>query len=103
MPPTAADLYDIAKAFLDASITALNQTTEGAPERAFVNAGEPALDCCPQLTVYTQALTEANLAGGSGGLSAPHKINRGGLAQTTLSIMIARCVPTQTEKNGKWI
>jgi hypothetical protein len=99
---TVDDVYNIAAAFLAASIEALNKTPMGAPERAFVSPGEPAMDCCDpgQLSVYTQTLAEANLAGGSGALSAASKINRGGLARAVLSIMIIRCVPSPTTKSN---
>src|SRR5512138_2513465 len=58
------DLYDAATEFLNACIAALDTiplsepTLDGAPTRAFVVGGQPAADCCPQLTVHTPSLGE---------------------------------------------
>lgn len=95
------DLYDIAVAFLAASVAALDKTDEGSPDRAFVSHGQPALDCCPQLTVHTQVLGEVALNGGVGALGPAKRINRGGLAQVTLAIQITRCVPEPTVSASK--
>lgn len=58
------DLYDMAQDFLAACVDALDTipgyepTLDGAPDRAFVVGGQPAADCCPQLTVHTVSLGE---------------------------------------------
>lgn len=49
-------LYDFAVELLNESISALATTSAGAPERAYVAVAQPALDCCPQLTVHVQQL-----------------------------------------------
>ena len=95
-----ADLYNIASAFLAASITALQETAAGPPERAFVAPGDPALDCCDQLTVHTASLGEYDLLTGPGALAKPHAINRGGKPGSTLQIQITRCVPVPREASG---
>lgn len=97
------DLYELAAAFLQAAETALEQTPSGPPARAFVSPGEPALDCCDQLTVHTTLINEADLntRSTSGALGAAKSINRGGVIRVTLEIMVTRCVPTPEEKNGR--
>ena len=99
------DLNDISLAFLAASIDALNKTPEGAPERAFVSPGEPAMDCCPQLSVHTQLLHEVDVRTrtSAGALGAAKQIIRGGAITVTLSIMVIRCVPGNEEKAGRII
>lgn len=60
-----ADLHDQCVELLNASIDALDTIPSlapgllGAPERAFVSAGTPALDCCNQLTVNAAPIAEA--------------------------------------------
>lgn len=58
------DLFAIAQELLDASVDALDTiptfapALAGAPERSFVSPGQPALDCCDQLTVHVASVTE---------------------------------------------
>ena len=58
------DLTDQCNAVLEAAIDALDTIPSlvpgllGAPERAFVCAGTPALDCCNQLTVNANPISE---------------------------------------------
>jgi hypothetical protein len=60
-----ADLFSQCVELLDASVDALDTIPSlapgllGAPERAFVSAGTPALDCCDQLTVNAAPVAEA--------------------------------------------
>lgn len=60
-----SDLYDQCVLVLDAAIDALDTIPTlspgllGAPERAFVCNGQPAFDCCPQLTVNAAPIAEA--------------------------------------------
>lgn len=60
-----ADLYAQCVELLDASVDALDTIPSlapgllGAPERAFVSAGTPALDCCNQLAVNAAPIAEA--------------------------------------------
>lgn len=59
------DLHVLALELLIASIDALDTipNTEpgllGAPDRAYVNSGQPALDCCNQLVVNAASIREA--------------------------------------------
>lgn len=60
-----ADLFTQCEAVLEAAIDALDTIPSlapgllGAPERAFVCSGTPALDCCNQLTVNAAPIGEA--------------------------------------------
>ena len=59
------DLYQQSQEILDACIEALDSIPTfspglgGAPERAFVSQGTPALDCCDQLAVTASPIREA--------------------------------------------
>lgn len=56
------DLFAIAQELLDASVDALDTLAPGlagAPERNFVSPGQPALDCCDQLTVHVASVVES--------------------------------------------
>jgi hypothetical protein len=88
---TVDDLADVAEAFLAAAVTSLSVTPTGAPARRYVSPGEPALDCCGQLTVWTQTLDDAALAAGQGALARPDAIRRGTQPQVSLFIQITRC------------
>jgi hypothetical protein len=92
-----ADLHVLAGDFLDACIDALDTIPTyapglaGAPERTFISPGRPVLDCCDQLAVHVEALTEMNATGS--GQKARHG------ARTNLVTLIAtstRCIPTGT-------
>ena len=93
------DLYAACAELLDASIEALDTIPgflaplEGAPERAYVSPGEPALDCCDQLTVHAQTITEKpTLPAVTGRDVIGGRINLVGFVVT-----IARCVPVPDE------
>lgn len=59
------DLFVQCQELLERSVEALDTIPslvpglQGAPERAFVSAGTPALDCCNQLTVNAAPIREA--------------------------------------------
>ena len=95
------DLYTIAAAFLDSATDALALTDEGPPARAFVSPGEPALDCCPQLAVWTQNLIDGAMLQEPTGLGAARKINRGGLPVVTIFVQAVRCAPMIEDTGGK--
>lgn len=85
------DLHVLAQGLLDASIEALNTIPTfapelgGAPERSFVSPGQPAFDCCDQLSVHISAVNEQPL-----GQSNTHKQGaRRNLV--TLVVTITRC------------
>lgn len=89
------DLQALALEVLTASEDALNTIPtlapglDGAPERAYVAPGRPALDCCPQLTVHVDQVNDADTS--PGGLSAGRRI-AGKKNWVRLVITIARCV-----------
>lgn len=86
------DLYLKAAAFLTAAEQALAFTPAGQPERSYVNAGLPAIDC-EQLVVWVESLTESQFQAGAGAESRAKAINRGGLCKATIRLQIVRCVP----------
>lgn len=49
----ATSLFDLAAEWLTVLEAAVATTPGGAIARAFVSAGPPAFDCCPQLTVHS--------------------------------------------------
>jgi hypothetical protein len=59
----ATDLYDHAKDLLDFCVVALDELPAGAPERAYVAVGLPAIDC-EQLTVNVFQVGEELSASG---------------------------------------
>jgi len=67
---------------------------EGAPERTFVSAGQPALDCCNQLTVNSATIREAPTQPGGLGAGTRHRqdfrVNHVGV-----SVWITRCLSVQ--------
>lgn len=91
------DLHVLAGDFLDACIEALDSNAPGlagAPERTFISPGRPVLDCCDQLAVHVEAVTELNSTGSG------QKARQG--ARTNLVTLIAtstRCIPTGTATN----
>ena len=93
--PGPADLQALAVALLELDIEALDTIPilapglEGAPERAFVSPGRPALDCCDQLAVHAQTGTAGDTA--PGGLAAGRRLE-GMLNHVRLITTITRCV-----------
>jgi len=91
-----ADLYALAEDYLGACVEALDTIpgspdlspeSVGAPARAFIAAGTPAADCCPQLTVHAVPIVE----GGRAPLNAATlHINR-----VTLVATLFRCAASQ--------
>jgi len=94
---TVDDLNVVAAAFLNAAIDALDLTPAGAPSRAFVSPGEPALDCCGQLTVWIQQIANADLLAGNGALSRAKAINRGTQPEAVVFVQATRCVDLRSE------
>ncbi len=100
--PDATDLYGLAADLLAAAEEALDTLPliapafEGAPERSFVSAGTPALDCCPQLTVHVAAVTEAATA--PFGLATGNRDRSGRINHVSLIVTIARCVQGLSQK-----
>lgn len=92
----AADMHALAEEFLAACESALNTTPAGAPARSFVAPGQPAADCCPQLTVHVVNVTEPFTHGG--GLAEGHKARLGGrVNHIGLAMTLFRCVDMESK------
>ena len=91
------DLHDVCLAFLEAAEEALDTIPgsapglAGAPERKFVSAGTPVLDCCDQLTVHVGPVAEDPLSPSSAqsGQRARFDARKN---QVTLVVTIGRCM-----------
>jgi len=91
------DLQLLAEEFLAACVEALDSIPSavvglgGAPLRQYVSPGQSADDCCPQLTVWAQAVSESPRSPGSfiGKSARDSQIN-----VVSLVARILRCVPT---------
>ena len=100
-----ADLTTQCEAVLDAAIDALDTIPSlvpgllGAPERAFICSGTPALDCCNQLTVNAAPIAEAPTQPLEMGAGTRHqqgfRKNYVGFA-----ITITRCGPAGADPSG---
>lgn len=94
------DLQDLCLDLLGAAVEALDTIPnydaqlEGAPDRAFVSPGLPALDCCDQLTVHAQSIIDAPIS--PGGLAAGKKC-AARIGHVGLVVTITRCIPTLDE------
>lgn len=88
---TCEELLAAAVAALD-TIPASAPGLAGAPERSFVSPGQPAFDCCDQLTVHAAAALEA--ATSPGGLATGRR--DAGMRENlvTLVVTITRCIHT---------
>lgn len=100
------DLHDLADELLAACVESLDTIPlftpglVGAPERSFVSPGDPAADCCPQLTVHTTGLTEAGTE--PGGLQTGKRLIRGRINHVGLIVTIFRCIPVPKETISKY-
>ncbi len=92
------DLFTQAQALLAASIQALDTIPilspglGGAPERAYVAPGLPALDCCPQLTVDVRGVSEDGPPFSGSGQKPRYGARKN---QVLLVATIVRCYPTE--------
>lgn len=94
------DLDALAHELLDAAVIALDTIPTfapglvGAPERSLVTLGEPAADCCPQLTVHIAALNEAPLEA---------QREYGWLPYVQFVITLFRCSPAGTDSKTGYV
>ena len=88
-----------AEQLLDISQAAVATTTGGAIDRAFVCAGLPALDCCPQLTVHTAGWGLLSTFA-TGALTPGHRRTVGAVRFIRFAVTVVRCSPTQGD-NGQ--
>lgn len=93
------DLHALAVELLEASVIALDTIPTfapglvGAPERSYVSLGEPAADCCPQLTVHISAINEAPIEATS----------YAWLNYVSFIVTIFRCSPSGTDSKTGWV
>lgn len=98
------DLHDLAMEYLDACVESLDTIPTfapelgGAPERRFISPGQPALDCCDQLTVHVAGAVDAPTS--PGGLTAGRKAAYGKVNLVLMVATLTRCVPVIEQK--KW-
>lgn len=98
------DLQNLCLDLLGAAVESLDTipnfqvVLQGAPDRAFVSPGLPALDCCDQLAVHAQQILDKPIS--PGGLQAGKKC-AARLAEVALVITITRCIPTMDD-GGQW-
>ena len=98
----ATDLQTLMLAVLTAAEAALDEIPgfapglSGAPERTFVSAGTPALDCCNQLSVNAYTIREAQT--GAGGLQAGqrHRYNAR-INLVGVQVYVTRCLNTPND------
>ena len=103
MSPDIGDLDLLCHEYLDACVEALDTIPvfdpglAGAPDRSFVSPGASADDCCPQLTVWAERVTESPSSPGfTTGVPSCERINL-----VTLIARIVRCLPGMQE-NGNF-
>jgi len=94
------DLQTLLEEYLDACIESLDTIPTfapglgGAPERSFISPGQSADDCCPQLTVWAEAVNDSPTSAGSfRGKSA----KEARLNAVSLVARIIRCVDVGTD------
>lgn len=97
----ATDLYDLCKEYLGACVEAVALSPGGPIDRAFVAPGNPAWDCCPQLTVHAGGPAIADTAPLSPPLQPGHRIaDVGAVHLVTMTATVIRCSPGVGE-NGE--
>ena len=105
---SALDVWHFAADLLDAAVDALDllpaedTTLEGAPERAYVSPGLPALDCA-QVVVWVAQAFEAgtDLPGGPAELAQGVRARTARVNMVTYRLQIARCAPTPTASGSR--
>lgn len=97
MPSTLQTPYEWAGDLLAVAETALTTTAAGAIPRAFVAAGLPALDCCPQLTVHTAGHGILPTAS-PGSLTPGHRRTVGTVRYVRFVVTVVRCAPVPGDK-----
>ena len=98
MASTLQTPFTWAEQLLGIAETAVATTTGGPIGRAFVSAGLPALDCCPQLTVHTGSWGLLPTFA-TGALTPGHRRTVGAVRFVRYAVTVVRCSPTQHD-NG---
>lgn len=95
------DLFTLAGGFLDACVEALDTIPTfapglgGAPARSFVSPGQPAFDCCDQLTVHVAAVNELSPTAYGEKARIGHRTN-----MVTLVATSTRCIPVISDSGN---
>lgn len=101
MPSTLSTPFEWAGEVLDVASAALVATSGGGIDRAFVSAGLPALDCCPQLTVHTSGHGLFPTSAGAAGVLTPgHRRTAGYVRFVRFTVTVVRCAPTPSSVKG---
>lgn len=91
------DLHALAQEYLSACVESLDTIPldivglAGAPERSFISPGIPVWDCCEQLTVHVDGVTES--ATSPQGLGSGRRQAFGRINLVTMIATVTRCVP----------
>lgn len=92
-----ADLFGMALELLQRSNDALATTPAGAIDRALVSVGEPAFDCCPQLSVHWITIDKDVASPNQAPLDRLHRLRGGSINVTSWAVNVIRCVPGVAE------
>jgi hypothetical protein len=95
VPGAATDLFDLADALLNVCVDSLALLPAGAPGRAYVGHGLPAIDC-EQLVVSTYQAQLADTSPRALPLDRMFKEKYGSLNVPMLVVSIVRCYPGVT-------
>lgn len=101
------DIYDLAVDLLNGAVASLDEipladaTLKGSPERRIISPGVPVDDCCEQLAVHINPVSEAatGLTQGPGAVGT--RKNRAWINLVHFTITIGRCIPTVEVVNNK--
>lgn len=88
----AVDLYTAASELLDACSAQLATTIGGPISRAYVSPGDPAFDCCPQLTVHVSSLSQLETSPVSPVPQPGMRPRLGVVYQAEMVVTVVRCV-----------
>jgi hypothetical protein len=93
---TAEELLAAAAEALDTIPDFLGTHLDGAPERQLISAGQPVADCCEQLAVWVNPITEGNR-------SPLTKAPMMQIVAPTFRVLATRCVPTGQIVQRKYV
>lgn len=91
------DLYAMSDELLVRANAALATTPAGAIARALVSIGEPAFDCCPQLSVHWPLVDKDTGSPNAAPFDRMHRLRGGSLNLVTVALTSIRCVPGPRE------
>lgn len=97
------ELYALLRETLEAANAALaSDAPGGGISRAYVSAGPPAWDCCPQLTVHAGGAIEGNTMPLGPQLQPGHRVAETSVVPLViLTITVLRCAPIPEQSGSK--